>query len=213
MPDGNLSTLHNGENMTNEVDALVQAATLMNTLDSIVPTGIQRMLAVFNAVSGAYVNCIGVVPLSVLNTNNYSYVEVDIDPNTQRIEGVLTNFSVVDIATSVTKIYETQVNNLCKSKIYKRFQLEVQLDILRTAVAQLCEKAGIVNDALIDMNDYIDDVKSANKKIKAAYIANPDFKFITIEDEQAEHEAKLDGGLHEIMGPSNLVGLNLTLDK
>ncbi|MNN86373.1 hypothetical protein D3C81_2037840 [compost metagenome] len=61
------------------------------------------------------------------------------------------------------------------------------------------------------MNDYIDDVKAANKTIKAAYIANPDFEFITIEQEQAEHEAKLDGGLHELMGPANLVGLGLTL--
>jgi hypothetical protein len=199
--------------MTTEQTVLQQAASLMNTLDSVVPNGQQKMLAVFNAVSGAYVNCIGLVPLSVLNTDNYTYVEVEIDINTQRIEGVLSNFKVVDIATSATKIYETQVNNLCKDKIYKRFQLEVQLDILRTAVAELCEKAGVVNEALLDMNDYIDDVKAANKKIKAAYIANPDFQFITIEEEQAEHEAKLDGGLHELLGPANLVGLGLTLDK
>ena len=199
--------------MTTEQNVLQQAATLMNTLDSVVPNGPQKMLAVFNAVSGAYVNCIGLVPLSVLNTNNYTYVEVEIDINTQRIEGVLSSFKVVDIATSATKIYETQVNNLCKDKIYKRFQLEVQLDILRTAVAELCEKTGVVNEALLDMNDYIDDVKAANKKIKAAYIANPDFQFITIEEEQAEHEAKLDGGLHELLGPANLVGLGLTLDK
>lgn len=171
------------------------------------------MLAVFNRYSKAFINVIGMSPIEYLNTDNYTYIEVVIDVETQRVEGTADSFKIVDIASSATKIYETQVNNLCKEKIYKRFQLEVQLDIIRTAVAELCAKAGVENEALLDMNDYIDDVKAANKKIKAAYIANPDFEFITIEQEQAEHEAKLDGGLHEAMGPANLIGLGLTLAK
>ncbi|MND22614.1 hypothetical protein D3C76_428510 [compost metagenome] len=197
--------------MSDEQNAVVQAASLMEQLSSVVPTGTQKMLAVFNKYSKAYFNVIGISSPEYLNYDNFTYIEVEIDLATQRIEGTSDSFKIVDIATSATKIYETQVNNLCKEKIYKRFQLEVQLDILRTAVAELCEKSGIVNEALLDMNDYIDDVKAANKTIKAAYIANPDFEFITIEQEQAEHEAKLDGGLHELMGPANLVGLGLTL--
>lgn len=199
--------------MSDEQNAVVQAANLMDQLSSVVPTGPQPMLAVFNRYSKVFINVIGMSPIEYLNTDNYTYVEVVIDVETQRIEGTSDSFKVVDIASSATKIYETQVNNLCKEKIYKRFQLEVQLDIIRMAVAELCEKAGVENEALLDMNDYIDDVKAANKKIKAAYIANPDFEFITIEQEQAEHEAKLDGGLHEAMGPANLIGLGLTLAK
>jgi hypothetical protein len=199
--------------MTDEQTAIQQATTLTEMLASVVPVGTQKMLAVFNRYSKAYFNTIGIAQPEYLNTDNFIYIEVEIDIKTQRIEGTADSFKIVDIATSATKIYETQVNNLCKSKIYKRFQLEVQLDILRKAVAQLCEAAGIVNEELLDMNEYIDDVKAANKTIKAAYIANPDFQFITIAQEQAEHEAKLDGGLHEAMGPANLVGLGLTLDQ
>lgn len=184
-----------------------------NEIDAVIPIGKQPMLAQFNATSGAYVNCIGVVPLSYLNTDHYKYVEVEIDVVTQRIEGVYDNFKIVDIATAKTKIYETQINNLCKEKIYKRFQPEVQLDILRVALAEIATKLGIESEALLDMNDYIDDVKRANKVLKQSYIANPDFEFISIEQEQAETEAKLDGGLHELIGPANLVSLGPTIQQ
>lgn len=186
---------------------------LMQQIDSVIPTGKQKMLAKFNAYSGAFVTCQGVIDVQFLNTTNYTFIEIEIDPITQKVVGTKDNFQIVDKATTKTQVYETQVNNLCKTKIYKRFQLEVQLDIIRQAVAELCEKAGIDNEALFDMNDYIDDVKRANKVLKQSYIDNPDFEFITIDMEQAEQEAQLDGGLHELFGPANIVGLGLTLDK
>jgi len=182
---------------------------LTNALDSVIPNGTQTMLAQFNAASGIYINVISVVPLEWLDTEHYDYVQVEIDIKTQRVEGVKDNFRIVDIASSKTKIYETMVNNQCKEKIYARFQLEVQLDIIRDVVTQLADKSGLLHDALADMNDYIDGVKRANKILKQSYISNPDFEFITIEQELAETEAKLDGGLHEVMGPKNLLGLGL----
>lgn len=182
-------------------------------IDSVIPTGTQKMLAKFNAYSGAFLTCMGVVDLAYLNTDNYTYVEIEIDPITQMVVGTKDNFQIVDKATARTKIYESQVNTLCKTKIYKRFQLEVQLDILRNVIAEIAEKVGVENESLIDMNDYIDDVKRANKVLKQSYIDNPDFEFITIDQEAAEQEAKLDGGLHEQYGPANIVGLGLTLDR
>lgn len=182
---------------------------MTTALDSVIPNGTQTMLAQFNAASGIYINVISVVPLEWLDTEHYDYVQVEIDIKTQRVEGVKDNFRIVDIASSKTKIYETMVNNQCKEKIYARFQLEVQLDIIRDVVTQLADKSGLLHDALADMNDYIDGVKRANKILKQSYISNPDFEFITIEQELAETEAKLDGGLHEVMGPKNLLGLGL----
>lgn len=192
--------------ITTLADAILQ-------IDSVIPTGTQKMLAKFNAYSGAFLTCMGVVDLAYLNTDNYTYVEVEIDPITQMVVGTKDNFQIVDKATAKTKIYESQVNTLCKTKIYKRFQLEVQLDILRNVIAEIAEKVGVENESLMDMNDYIDDVKRANKVLKQSYIDNPDFEFITIDQEAAEQEAKLDGGLHEQYGPANIVGLGLTLDK
>lgn len=182
-------------------------------IDSVIPTGKQKMLAKFNAYSGAFLTCMGVVDLAYLNTDNYTYVEVEIDPITQMVVGTKDNFKIVDKATAKTKIYESQVNTLCKTKIYKRFQLEVQLDILRNVIAEIAEKVGVENESLIDMNDYIDNVKRANKVLKQSYIDNPDFEFITIDQEAAEQEAMLDGGLHEQYGPANIVGLGLNLDR
>lgn len=194
-------------------DAIEQAAALAAALESAVPTGKQKMLAQFNRTSGVYVNTISLVPLEVLNTEHYIYVEVELDPETQRVEGNIDSFKVVDIASSATKIYESQVNASCKEKIYKRFQPEVQLDILRNVLAIVCEKLEISDESFDDMNDYIDSVKRANKVLKQAYIDNPDFQFITIAEEQAESEAKLDGGLHEVMGPKNLLGIGLYTTK
>lgn len=180
-------------------------------IDSVIPTGPQPMLAQFNAVSGVYVNCISVVPLEYLNTTNFNYVEIVIDVTKQRVNGVYDNFTIVNIADEPTVIYESMVNELCKEKIFKRFAVEVQLDILRQVVAEICEKVGHTNEALEDMNDYIDGVKRANKVLKEAYKNNPDFQFITVEEANAIEEAKLDGGLHELMGPQNLLGLGLSL--
>lgn len=194
-------------------EAIEQAAAFAAALESVIPTGTQTMLAQFNKASGAYVNVFQLVPLEVLNTEHYVYAEVEIDIATQRIEGVYGDFKVVDIATSATKIYESQVNNACKEKIYKRFQPEVQLDILRGVLAAVCEKLEIVDETFDDMNDYIDGVKRANKVLKQSYIDNPDFQFITIAEEQAESEAKLDGGLHEVMGPKNLLGIGIYTTK
>lgn len=191
----------------------ISAVDMALQIDSVVPTGTQPMLAQFNAASGVYVNCISVVDLAYLNTVNFNYVEVVIDINTQRIDGVYDNFKIVNIADEPTVIYESMVNELCKEKIFKRFAVEVQLDILRQALAEICEKVGHTNEALDDMNDYIDGVKRANKVLKDAYQNNPDFQFITIEEANAIEEAKLDGGLHELMGPANLLGLGLTLNE
>lgn len=186
---------------------------LIQQIDSVIPTGKQQMLAKFNAYSGAFITCQGVVPLEFLNTDNYTFIEIEIDPITQTVVGTKDNFKIVDKASTKSKIYETQVNNLCKEKIYKRFQLEVQLDILRQAIAGMAEKIGYEDEALFDMNDYIDDVKRANKVLKQSYIDNPDFEFVTLEMEQAEQEAQLEGGLHELMGPANLVSRGLKFDK
>lgn len=187
--------------------------TIASVLDSIIPSGPTEMLAQFNATSGVWTNTIGKIPLEYLDTEHYKYVEVTIDIQTQKIVGTYDNFKIVDIATAPTVIYETMLNNQCKEKIYARFQLEVQLDLLRDVVNQLCDKAGIEHDALQDMNDYIDACKEANKKLKEAYIANPDFEFISLDDQKAMEEARLDGGLHEIMGPKNLLAVGLYTGK
>lgn len=183
--------------------------TNTTALDSVIPNGAAKMLAQFNATSGALINVISVVPLEWLNTEHYDYVEIEIDIQTQKVEGTKDSFKIVDIASSKTKIYESMVNNQCKEKIYARFHLEVQLDLIRDVVTKLADQAGLEHEALADMNDYIDGVKRANKILKQAYISNPDFEFVTIEQELAESEAKLDGGLHEVMGPKNLLGLGL----
>lgn len=185
---------------------------LITAIDSVIPTGEQQMLAQFNAASGTFITCMSVIDLSYLNTENFKYVEITIDITKQRVDGEYDNFKIVNIADEPTVIYESMVNELCKQKIFKRFAVEVQLDILRNTLATLCEKVGVEDEALLDMNDYIDGVKRANKVLKEAYKNNPDFQFISIQ-EQAEIEAsKLDGGLHEIMGPKNLIGLGLTLN-
>lgn len=185
---------------------------LITAIDSVIPTGEQQMLAQFNAASGTFITCMSVIDLSYLNTENFKYVEITIDITKQRVDGEYDNFKIVNVADEPTVIYESMVNELCKQKIFKRFAVEVQLDILRNTLATLCEKVGVEDEALLDMNDYIDGVKRANKVLKEAYKNNPDFQFISIQEQAAIEAAKLDGGLHEIMGPKNLIGLGLTLN-
>lgn len=199
--------------ITDDTIATASLADAVLKIDSVIPTGKQPMLAKFNAYSGVFLTCMGVVDLAYLNTDNYTYVEVEIDPITQTIIGTDSSFTIVDKASTKTKIYESHVNELCKTKIYKRFQLEVQLDILRNVLAVIAEKVGVEDESLLDMNDYIDNVKRANKVLKQSYIDNPDFEFITIEQEAVEQESQLDGGLHELYGPQNIVNLGLSLDR
>lgn len=169
-----------------------------------------KCLAQFNKVSGAFICIMSFVDSSTLDNTYYRYVEVNLDKDKQAIKGNYPNFSIVTIAEQPTQIYERVLNAKCKAKILAEYELDTQLDTIRSVVQQLAELMVAKNKtlevvdlpALQEMNAYIDEVKASNKRLKASYQNRSDYEYISIQQEQKTIEEQMEGGLHELVyGP------------
>lgn len=168
----------------------------------------QRCLAQFNKASGAFICFLAYVDVSTLNGEFFTYSEVNADPEADTITGRYPDFAVIRVADLPTRIYERDINASCAAKISKEYTAITQVDRLRNIIQRLareCKLTGPDIDAMVDMNSFIDQVKESNKILKQSYIDNPDFEFVTLDQEAAEQEAQLDGGLHELVhGPREI---------
>ncbi len=170
---------------------------------------IEKCLAQFNRISGAFICLLSYVDVNTLNQTYYTYAEVNMDTEKQMIKGTYPNFSIVTIAEQPTRVYERVLRAKCKDKILKEYALDNQLDIIRSVVQHIAELVGksegvdIVDlPALQEMNAYIDEVKASNKVLCASYQNRPDYEYVTIAAEQQMIEEQMEGGLHELVyGP------------
>lgn len=163
----------------------------------------------FNKASGAYVNAFQYVDPKFLNTKYFDYVgPVDIDFDTQMVVGDIKTYKVVNKSEQPKVIYEIALNKLCREKINKEYEVETQIGILTNVILDLVKKAKLNTEAvekLNEMNSYIEEIRRRNKVLKDAYQNNKSFKYVSIEEQNKIEEAQLDGGLHEFLGPRNLL--------
>lgn len=168
----------------------------------------QQVWLQFNKISGAYISFMTKCPEEYLEKEHYNWVSETFDIDSDTVIGTFKKYQIKSIKDLPVPVREVDLNNQCKAKINKRFQPEVQLDILRNVITELASKAklkGDVADKLDDMNSYIDEIKRRNKVLKESYKNGKSFKYVSIEDEIAEEDARMEGGLHEVFGPKNLV--------
>lgn len=167
-----------------------------------------KALIQFNKASGAYVNAFSYVPLERLNHQYYTYEEAEIDFDTQVVVGDVKTWKVVNRNEQPTVIYEVALNKLCRDKIEKEYEPQTQLGILTNVILDLAKKAKLSGESVDKLNEmvsYIEETRRRNVILKNAYAANKSFKYVTIEEQNKITEAQLDGGVHEFLGPRNLI--------
>lgn len=166
--------------------------------------GQRRMLAQFNAITGAFIALHELANESVLNKDYFTYLEVTIDPNQEVVIGTYPDVQVVNKTDTQVVFYESAMNNAAKSKIFKEYDLIDQLNVMNLCIQQLLEKAGITVPEFTEMNSYIQEVIRTNNLRKETVAADPNFTYISKEQEYEQYNLRLEGGLHEELGPREI---------
>jgi hypothetical protein len=171
-----------------------------------VPTGKTKALAQFNKITGALVGILVWTDPETLNNDYFVYKEIEIDFETEMVVGKADDFEVVAIASLPQVIYEEQLDLAAQQKITKEYTVVRQINVLGRAIVALSEKAGVEQEELLEMLDYIAEVKRENTLRKEFYRTSPDFIYKSAEDVAREEEERLEGGLHEAYGGRPIVG-------
>ncbi len=205
--------------MTDSVTPVLQDTTSIPGAVAAIPTGGTKVLLQFNKISGAHTAVLGYVDPATLNNEFYVYVvHENFDFQEDEVRGMYPDFEVVNRADAPLMMFESQLDLAAQQKITKRYPVINQLNNVGNAIVELGRVVqSILGDhpdlALVDalvvldeMNDYISEVKAANKLRKEHYLESDDFVYVSRDQEYAEQEAQLEGGLHEAYGPKEITG-------
>lgn len=120
------------------------------------------------------------------------------------------NFKVVAYADRQPTIYESQMNAMAAQKITKKYPLTVQLNVMAACLNKLGEEHSLGDSdefqALNEMLSYINQCVQINKTKKEFYANDPDTVYISDEALAESLSRKMEGGIHEEIGPRNVTG-------
>lgn len=183
------------------------------------PDGKTKVLLQFNKVSGAFTAVLSYVDPETLNNEFYIYVEwEEFDFQNDEVRGTYPDFTVAPRIDSSLIVFESQLDMSAQQKITKRYPVINQVNNIGNAIEQLGRVVqGMLGDnpdprlaealaKLDEMNEYITEVKTANNLRKEYYAGNSEYVYVSLEQQSAETEAQLEGGLHEAYGAREVVG-------
>lgn len=205
--------------MADETVQILQDTTSIPGAVAAIPVGGTKVLLQFNKISGAHTAVLGWVEPATLNNEYYIYVvHENFDFQEDEVRGNYPDYEVVRRVDAPLMMFEAQLDLSAQQKITKRYPVINQLNNVGNAIVEIGRVVqSILGDhpdlALVDalvvldeMNDYITEVKQANKLRKEHYAASPEFVYVSLEQEYADQEAQLEGGLHEAYGPKEVTG-------
>jgi hypothetical protein len=153
-------------------------------------------LAQFNKLNKVFITVLGPVDdVSMLNHEHYLYREVMIDETSEKIIGNYDNYQIVAIADQPVEIFEAYLNDLAAEKILAKYPVRQQVNVLANLLEKIADNIGIECEELKDMNDYIKEVRHANKLRKEFYESDPDYQYISTEKFEELYAEKLEGGI------------------
>lgn len=161
--------------------------------------------AQFNKITGEFTGVFQKVDVSTLNQDYYDYVAVEINLETQQIEGTRDNFTIVNISEAPQVQYEIALDNQAQGKIDKVYGIYARLEMIDRMIGLMCEKLDIQDEKFIEMRDYIDEVHRTNQLIKEAVANDPAYRYVTIAEQLEKADAQIEGGLHEFFGPRETI--------
>lgn len=174
-----------------------------------VPEGKVKALAQFNKITGALVSVISFTNVEGLNNDYFDYREIVFDFDKDTIVGSRDDFKVVAIADMPEIVEEETLDLAAQQAITKRYPVIQQVNVLARAIMKLSEVAGVEQEELEEMVDFINEIKRANNARKDFFRESPDFIFKSNEEKANEEADRLEGGVHELYGGRTIVGGNV----
>jgi hypothetical protein len=160
----------------------------------------------FNTITGAFVTALTGDIETLGGKDFFTYVEADWNFTHDTVIGNYPDYHVVDTRQLPTKIYESSLDMIARDKITKEYPVIQQVNILGRAITKLSEALGIEQEEMTELLSYIAQVKQTNAVTKQEYQESPDYDYISIEQEAADYEATLEGGVHELYGARAATG-------
>lgn len=171
---------------------------------------------VFNRVNGEHLWCVTKTDFDPEYDEELFIVrEADMNPVKDEIVGgmiinadgtIEDNWQVVESASLPEMVMEKNLNAVAEQKITKKYPLVDQINILSKAIKLIGDKAGVELEDLDEMLSYIQLTLDTNKAQKAFYSDQPGIRYITDEQLAAEASRKMEGGIHEWIGPRPTTG-------
>lgn len=178
------------------------------TTGGVVPN--QRVLVQFNKISGAAVSIISYVDPQTLNNDDYTYKEDVGSPMGHRVVGTVNDYKLIPVSELPQEVTEQQLDAQAADRITKRYKIVDQLNVLRKvalAFGRVLEKLEpeLVNEQvyqdLLEMDAYIRDTLGVNKAKKAHYAEAEGFSYVSVEQQEKEYNATVEGGIRDVLGP------------
>lgn len=190
--------------------------------NEIIDAGRVPATALFNRLNGEFVTVTS-VPISESQHNKEYFIAREVmyyfGVNGDAIEGniiidkhgkVTDNFKVVPFKEQRSLVTEAQMNSMASEKITSRYPLTKQFNILVECVTLLGEKHELNESnefvALKEMVEYIKYCLHVNQTKKEHYRNDPDINYKSDEDIAIESSRRMEGGLHEELGPRTITG-------
>jgi hypothetical protein len=174
----------------------------------------------FNKQNGMYITYV-VVPLAMSQHDDtlYEAREAMFDHALDVIQGQLTklpsglwqeDWKVILRSELPEEVYEHALNLQAEQKITKRYPIVDQINLVVAALQRLAKEHDL-NDhpefqALAEMTSYTAQVLETNAAKKEFYRDHPDVIYISDEQREAETSARMEGGIHEALGPRDVTG-------
>jgi len=171
----------------------------------LIPQGKAKMLAQFNKISGEFIALLQPEEdINVLNHDFFNYTEVEIDLATEDLVGTYDNFQIVNIQNQPVTIYEAALDNAAQFKIDKSYGVYKRMEVQEKLLEKIAAALDVEHEEFLEMRDYIAEVKANNNLYKESLKADPAYKFVSLQDDITTYENRLEGGIHELIGPREL---------
>jgi len=156
--------------------------------------------AQFNKSNGKFITIHSALPKHLfeeLNHELYLWKDVELDPETQKVKGDYHNCEVVNIADEPLFVREKTCNILARDKITAKYPVEKQINIIGDVIERLSAETGVACKELKEMRNYVNEILRENKVRKTFYQNDPDYEYLSEEQEMENMLKDHEGGLME----------------
>lgn len=115
-------------------------------------------------------------------------------------------FKIIDQSEDTPVYYESNLNQQAESKITKKYPIVAQINVLSRVIKTIADKVGVEVEELDEMLSYIQLCLDTNAAQKEFYRGNADVSYVSDEDASDELARKMEGGVHEWIGPRDVTG-------
>lgn len=168
----------------------------------------KKHILIFNKISGEFFAKASENAKDSISTDFFKIKELEFDDDIYKWDdGTFSNGKLVLIKDEPTKVYESELDKLCKDSIEREVKLHHQLNIISNLLNQIVEEIGISGenvDKFKEIHDFIEKRRLMNNRYKKAYYNNKEWNYISKKDVELKEKNRMNGGISEyLQGISN----------